>query len=231
MTVSDPDVVPLQCSGIIDIDLTKLTSDELMTWGINNLAMDSSEGVYSVRHGSKPVQDFVFADVTDEQRNNIFEKAFLCLFPYGCGGIESRQFHRVDFTDHVRWALRYHDRRFHTHESFPFVTFGIQQRRQALSSARIQMERRCFDRDIRLLSGISLESLKYSTSQEEQHRAISDPGVLALKKHVYGAVGRVQGSDQSRYQLRSQIWSTTVSLGPPSLWITINPWARKCVPA
>src|ERR1700722_1536318 len=31
------------------------------------------------------------------------------------------------------------------------------------------------------------------------------------------------GSDQSHYQLRSQIWSTTVYQSPPSLWITINP--------
>ena len=31
------------------------------------------------------------------------------------------------------------------------------------------------------------------------------------------------GSDQSRYQLRSQMWSTSIYLSPPSLWITINP--------
>jgi hypothetical protein len=31
------------------------------------------------------------------------------------------------------------------------------------------------------------------------------------------------GSDQSRYQLRSKLWSTSIMLNPPSLWITINP--------
>ena len=31
------------------------------------------------------------------------------------------------------------------------------------------------------------------------------------------------GSDQSQYQLRSQIWSTSIIFGPPTLWITINP--------
>ena len=30
-------------------------------------------------------------------------------------------------------------------------------------------------------------------------------------------------SDQAQYQLRSQIWSTSIYLNPPSLWITINP--------
>ena len=31
------------------------------------------------------------------------------------------------------------------------------------------------------------------------------------------------GSDQSCYQLRSQIWSTSIMLNPPTLWIMINP--------
>jgi hypothetical protein len=33
----------------------------------------------------------------------------------------------------------------------------------------------------------------------------------------------VMGSDESRYQTRSQIWSTTMCKGPPTLWMTINP--------
>jgi hypothetical protein len=31
------------------------------------------------------------------------------------------------------------------------------------------------------------------------------------------------GSDQSRQLYRGQIWGTCLLLGPPSLWITINP--------
>jgi hypothetical protein len=33
----------------------------------------------------------------------------------------------------------------------------------------------------------------------------------------------VIGSNETRVQMSSQIWSTFVYLGPPSLWITINP--------
>ena len=36
-------------------------------------------------------------------------------------------------------------------------------------------------------------------------------------------LGRVKGSNQTQYQMQSQIWSTSAYLGPPSLWITINP--------
>ena len=44
-----------------------------------------------------------------------------------------------------------------------------------------------------------------------------------LKSHVHATVARVVGSDQSRVQLRSQIWSTAIYLGPATIWLTINP--------
>ncbi len=40
---------------------------------------------------------------------------------------------------------------------------------------------------------------------------------------MHATAGRVQGSDQARYQWRSQIWATSIYLNPPSLWLTINP--------
>jgi hypothetical protein len=137
--------------------------------------------------------------------------------------MEGRQGRLVDLSEHVKWALRYHDRRFRTHETFPFYAFGILQRRQALHSARIQIQRSTFDRDARMLSTISKDMLKQAIQEEEASIPVSNPAVNLLKKHVYAAAGRVMGSDQSRFQLRSQIWSTAIYLNPPSLWITINP--------
>lgn len=85
-------------------------------------------------------------------RANYFERAFPCIFPYGEGGIEGNQEVALQFSDHIRWVLRYHDRRFRKHETFPFIAFGIQQRREVLLSARLQMEKRTFERDARILS-------------------------------------------------------------------------------
>jgi hypothetical protein len=222
-------VIPLYVSGGIDTDLTKLTASEMMAWGLANLWKDSREGGYLVRHGRCPVNDFGCPNETAEgtdtdlDRPNLFEKAFPCLFPYGTGGIEADRLVPVDFRDHVRWALQYFDNRFRKHESFPFLAFGILQRRQALGSARVQMRRKNFDNDARIMSSITIEKLEQSCLEEERGLPISDPAVQLLRKHIHSGVGRVMGSDQSRYQLRSQIWSTAIYLGPPSLWITINP--------
>lgn len=225
----EPDVIPLQLSGSVDTDMTTVTSTELMLSGLANLWQEGQEGGYAVRHGRRPVRDFgrrlpgEVTTVAGEDEQNFFEKAYPCLFPYGEGGIEGSQQVKVDFTEHVRWALRYHDRRFRKHETFPFVAFGIQQRRQSLASARVQMTRQTFERDAVKLSTLTVDKLRQAEEQEEQGKYITDPTVKLLRQHIYATAGRVMGSNHAREHLRSQIWSTSIILNPPSLWVTINP--------
>lgn len=108
----NPDVIPLQVTGTIDTDLSKVTVSEMMAWGLANLWKEGKEGGYSVRHGRQPVSDFGRprrGEVVAEDRENFFEKAFPCLFPYGRGGPEADRPEDVRFGDHIRYALRYHD--------------------------------------------------------------------------------------------------------------------------
>ncbi|KAJ7815772.1 hypothetical protein B0H14DRAFT_2521644 [Mycena olivaceomarginata] len=188
---------------------------------------EDKEGGYAVRHGRRPVNDFGLSQdpeqALDPDRPNFFEKAFPCLFPYGKGGLEADQPVKVSFKDHIKWALQYHDRCFRRHETFPFVVFGILQRREALMSAWIQMRRRNFETDARIMATITTAKLEQACREEAQKVPISDPAVRLLRQHVHAAVGRVSGSNQSRCQLRSQIWSTAIFLQPWSLWMTINP--------
>lgn len=221
MNAGTPDVIPLQVSGSVDSDLTGIPTNKLMRWGIRNAWRDGQEGTYAIRHGSSPVMDFHPRGTPNDA--NVFVKAFPCLFPYGVGGVESLNDRGLEMGEHVRWALRYHDRRFRTHETFPFFAFGIIQRRQALTSARIQMQRKDFERNRDLLSSLTLNTLQRAAGDEEQNIPTSEPVVQSLRKHMFAASGRMQGSDSGRYQLRSQIWSTALMLQPPSLWITINP--------
>ncbi|KIK23468.1 hypothetical protein PISMIDRAFT_100334, partial [Pisolithus microcarpus 441] len=229
--VMPADVVPLQVSGTIDMEMSSITAHEMMAWGLTNLWEEGREGAYAVRHGDQPISDFGRArrnsqdvgELTTQKETNFFERAYPCLFPYGEGGIERHQEVNVDFADHIKWTLRYHDRQFRKHETYAFVCFGILQRRQALGSARIQMQRKTFQRDARLLSTITVDKMQQAQEEEERHSPISDPAIRLLRQHLYSTAGRVVGTDQSRYQLRSQIWATSIMYNPPSLWITINP--------
>ena len=66
------------------------------------------------------------------------------------------------------------------------------------------------------VSNCALSSRASSTAQVEEKngRPISDPAVQLLRRHIFATGGRVTGSDQARYQLRSQIWSTSIMLNP-----------------
>lgn len=115
------DVIPsLYVNGAIDTDLSSLSAEELLKWGLVNLWAEGKEGSYAVRHGSQPVNDFGHpkqGEPVDPDRFNFFEQAYLCLYPFGCGGIEGNQPVQVGFNEHVQWALQYHDRRFRRHET------------------------------------------------------------------------------------------------------------------
>ena len=210
--------------------MTSVSLKDMMAWGMMNTWKEGEEGPYAVRHGQRPVRDFGQTRGTREEAyqdstngSNFFERAFPCLFPWGRGGIESIRESPVSFSDHIKWTLQYHDRRFRRHGTYPFLAFGMSQRRQVLSSARLQMKKSDFERNARLMSSITMEDLKLAQLQEESNKPLTHPGVITMRKHILAMSSRVQGSDASRLQLRNQIWSTNLRFGPPSLWITINP--------
>ena len=92
---------------MLDTDMTNLSASETTTHALMNLWNVQCEGPYAVHHGCNPVPDFPQVDVNGfvHPSTNVFEKAFPCLYPYGCGGIEAERVVSVDFRDHVRWSL------------------------------------------------------------------------------------------------------------------------------
>jgi hypothetical protein len=70
---------------------------------------------------------------------------------------------------------------------------------------------------------LTVDDLRQAQVEEDEHRSISNEHVKKLRRHVYVVGGRVMGSSNNRAGYRSQIWSSCLVLGPPSLWITINP--------
>ncbi|THG93982.1 hypothetical protein EW026_g7391 [Hermanssonia centrifuga] len=234
VTDADPDVIPFQVSGSIDTDLTNLTGNDLMMWGLANLWNKGEEGGYAVRHGSQAVRDLpplrqeTGASLDPGSQRNYFEMAFPCLFPYGTGGVELPRTIAVPFVTHVRWLLQYFDRRFRRHETLPFVAFGILQKRAALQHAHVQIRRKDFERDGRVMASLTAAQLEAARQQEEKGIPITDPAVCILRKHVHATAGRVMGTDQSRYNLRSEIRATGLEHGPPSIWSTWNPSDMNC---
>lgn len=103
-----PDIIPLHISRSVDCDLSNLTANELMRWGLMNMWKDGHEGGYAICHSHKPVSDF--PAVGDDShcpmdQHNFFEKAFPCLYPYGQGRIEGARPIPLGFPKHIHWSL------------------------------------------------------------------------------------------------------------------------------
>ena len=105
----EPNVIPLLVMGTVDTDLSKMSVNEMMMWGLANLWKEGKEGGYSIRHGRQPVSDFrhsrefdsTLEESLDFGHPNFFEKTFPSLFPYGHGGIEADQPTLIKFQDHI----------------------------------------------------------------------------------------------------------------------------------
>ena len=100
----NPDVVPLEKIGVMDTDMLRLSSNEMMMWAMANLWGQGREGAYGVQHGDWPICDFPdWYGMHDININcpNFFEKVFPWLFPYGYSGLEADHEVAVSFDGHI----------------------------------------------------------------------------------------------------------------------------------
>ncbi|KIL62632.1 hypothetical protein M378DRAFT_58184, partial [Amanita muscaria Koide BX008] len=210
--------VQLAHLGATESAIETQTDRDALVNAVLNLA---KEGTYDIRPGQRFVKDFPDRREQADGAPNYSASAFPTLFPYGVGGIESQA--NIGFIEHIRYCLLLSDRRFRTHHSFPFIMFGIYQKRQALVAARIQVRQRDIDHVSRDIAKVTRADLLAAAAEKEKGLPFSNDRVKKLLYNVKLTSGRILGTDQSRAALRSKIWSTAVFMGPPSIWMTINP--------
>ncbi|KIN94229.1 hypothetical protein M404DRAFT_117818, partial [Pisolithus tinctorius Marx 270] len=196
------DVTLLHVLGVADVELTRVPTSELMAQALANFNNNTQEGGYVVCHGNTPINDFP-PSMQSHMMCNPLGAAFPVLFPYSRGAIEAEYPVNLSLREHCKWAMQYHDCRFATHHSFPFVVFALMQKRETMQSV--------------------LADLKQAAVEEAWHEPISNTRVRALRCHVMVVNGRVIGLDNTWASYHSMIWGTCLMLGGPSLWLTINP--------
>jgi hypothetical protein len=229
-TPTEPAVLTLSPLGVLDIDGVSVTDTELMAHALANCSQLIREEDYMIRRGSAFVNEYARVDPVTGQRNdggpgdaNHLLGTFPTLFPYGLGGFEIDRPVTVPYESHVRWALRYEDKRFRRDPHFPFQVFGVCQKRQVCRSSALQMTRGSYHRHQNILSTISADDLTRASQEETRGVPFSNPAVRALRSQLTAVKTKVQGSDESRMSVRGKIWGTNLLHNPPSLWVTINP--------
>lgn len=211
-------MIPLQYLGVHDVDQAQIPDSQLANYGLANLWSQGREGGYAVQHDWNALSEFPSAT-----QASIWELTYPDLYPFGYGGPENPRRRKLSLTEYAQWALQYEDRRFRLHSLFPFHMFAVQQKREALFSARLEMRARDFHNNAQVLSTITIDQLRQAATDEEAHSNRNNDAVQLLKRKLYGSAARITGSNASRQKIRRQIWSTTIALGAPSVWLTINP--------
>ncbi|CCO34495.1 ATP-dependent helicase RRM3 [Rhizoctonia solani AG-1 IB] len=227
---NDPDVIPLEYSGIAAADESLITPQEMMRSALEKLTPETqiqmtNEGGYVVRHGGfardfGPALSASTEDARDEPNPSVY--IFPHLFPYGVGGLEAKRKVPVSFVAHVRCLLQRHDFRFRKDSIFAFWALSLEQKRQALQAAQLTTSRKDFDRVCGAVGQLKSDDYRKAALDEERGLPTKDPKIALLKKTVRITMQKVMGSDASRALNRSKIWSTSLFLNPVNLWITLN---------
>ena len=229
IVLTEPSVMPLNSLGVVDVEGIGISDTELMAHALSNCVDRNSPDDFCVRRGSAFVNEYARLD-TEGQRTdggpgtpNHLLGCFPTLFPYGLGGFEVPRIVDVPYETHIRWAIRYADKRFRRDYHFPFQVFGVLQKRQICRSAVLQIKRPSFIAQQNLILRLTPAELVAASREETRGVPYSNLGVRALRKQLSALRTRVDGTDESRQSVRSKIWSTNLIHNPPNLWLTVNP--------
>ena len=149
-TQTEPDVVPLQSLGVVDVAGNGVEENEVLSHTLANVSLsDHAEG-WAIKRSSDFVNKYPRRTVdgslsvgTPNDPNHSLG-SFPYLFPYGLGGFEVDCPNLVSYEAHSCWALRYSDKCFCEDHFFMFQIFSVLQKRQICAAATLQILQRLF---------------------------------------------------------------------------------------
>jgi hypothetical protein len=222
-------VVPLTSLGVVDVGGTDVADRDVLANALANISQSELRESYAIRRGSAFVNEYARTDASGRRSDGGPEDpshllgAFPTLLPYGKGGIETNRRVKVSYAEHSKRDLQYWDKRFRKDHHYVFQLFGVLQKRQVCSSAGLQIKRKDFYKHEAMIRSLKPSDLLQAAGEESRRVPFSNEAVKNLRKHITSIRSKVMGTDESRVSIRSKIWSLIAQIGPPSLWITLNP--------
>ncbi|KAK0442068.1 hypothetical protein EV421DRAFT_1710965 [Armillaria borealis] len=208
---------PFIVHGLFGQDIATQTSEEVKLLTIQYYENNSK--YLSVGQSSQPQSIY----------NNpmLYPSMFPWLFPYGLGGIGSTSV-SLSSARHKRRLLMYHDKRFQTDPTFPFVCFSHEQVKASTTGSFLLAEKekffditnRILDVDQSVLMELSKHMSKGGVVCPESDKEKDCFQLIHDLDHVGG---KVQGSITSKKYMRHELNALMASEGAPSWYITFTP--------
>ena len=202
--------------GLTGEDLNTMSTYAIKAKALQHL--NNNGKLLAVGHGEGP------ESIWDNPR--LYPQMFPWLFPYGLGGIGSVKY--LGELEHKRRLLMYHDKRFQTDPTFPFVAFSHAQIKASTSQSFLLADKNIFhDITNRLLSldMNSVNSLIERLANDDSGKAETEEEkkcyqIIRDLDHVQG---KVKGSVTNKKWMRNEIWSLINHCGAPFWYITLSP--------
>ncbi|KAJ3718489.1 hypothetical protein C8R42DRAFT_543680, partial [Lentinula raphanica] len=112
-----------------------MTTQQLIGYAAQHL--DSEGKFLRISHASNPQSLW--------NNPQLYPKMFPWLFPFGLGGLGSSKAPSFSEASHLKFLMLYHDKRFQTDETFPFVAFSQQQIKAGTSQAFLMADSNKFE--------------------------------------------------------------------------------------
>jgi hypothetical protein len=210
---------PFVVHGLTGEKLETMTTSKLKALALKHL---NSQGKFLVvGHEDKP------ESIWDNP--HLYPKMFPWLFPYGLGGIGTTE---LSDKEHKRHLLMYHDKRFQTDPTFPFVAFSHEQVKASTTQSFLLAEKTKFDNiasRLLALDQLALNGLieKLSTGEHASPESDEEKACYQVIRDLDHIGGRIRGSTTSKKYMRNEIWSLVAHCGAPSWYITLSPADTK----
>ena len=157
----------------------------------------------------------------------LYPQMFPWLFPYGLGGIGSFDT-SVSDRMHKKYLMMYHDKRFQTDPTFPFVAFSHDQMKASSTQSWLMAEKRSFgnitkrllELDQTVLTDITTRMVKGEHVKPETDE---EKNCFQVLRDLDPVAGKVSGSTTTKKYMRNEIWSLIAHRGAPSWYITLSP--------
>ena len=179
----EPEVVPLQSLGVVNVGGTDLDERDTLSSALANVSEADQRKSFAVKRGNEFVNEYARTSLEGEctdggpSNPNHLLGAFPTLYCYGKGGIEVNRPIAVSYGDHVCRDLQYWDKRFRKDLHYVFQVFGVLQKRQVCNSAGIQIKKSDFQKNERVIQSLKLSDLTQAAEEEKRRIPFSNPTV------------------------------------------------------
>jgi hypothetical protein len=115
------------------------------------------------------------------------------------------------------------ERRFQAHDTFITLCFDLSRRAATMSKVNLNTSWASWKSTRPLLESVTAEDLEYAIEQKKNHQPLTNHAVQELHNNISRIGSVVAGSDERKSYMLSELKSSVVYYGAPTVCLTINP--------